>query len=128
MTMSLTEHRQIENEMIFRRKNEKIGDDLQALDADFMTDGYADLVLKEDLQLHFLCECSDENCKTRIPMLQSKYQKIHSDRDHFVVLPGHEVKGIEKVIKKCEGYNVVLKNKSIPEPSGQLNYTLTNNA
>jgi hypothetical protein len=33
MEMPLSERRQIENEMIFRRVNEKIGDSLDSLDA-----------------------------------------------------------------------------------------------
>ncbi len=128
MAISHAERRQIENEMIFRRRNEKIGNDLEALDALFIEDGYADLVSDEDLTVHFLCECSDENCDTRIPMRQSKYKKLHTDRDHFIVLPGHQVDPIEKVIKECRGYNVVLKNKSFAEPSGNLNETPINNS
>lgn len=128
MAISHAERRQIENEMVFRRRNEKIGDDLDALDALFIDDGYADLVSNEDLTVHFLCECSDENCDIRIPMLQSKYQKLHTDRDHFIVLPDHQVDPIEKVIKKSNGYSVVLKNKSIAEPSGGLNETPIDNS
>ena len=128
MTTSHTERREIENEMIFRRKNEKIGAELEALHTMFIDDGYADLVLKEDLELLFLCECSDEDCTTRIPMLQSIYQKIHTDRKQFIVLPGHEVESIEKVLKKHDGYNIVLKKESIAEPSGTLNETPVNNS
>ena len=128
MAISHAECRQIENEMIFRRRNEKIGDDLEALDTMFMDDGYADLVSDEDLTVHFLCECSDENCDTRIPMRQSKYQTIHTDRDHFIVIPGHQVDPIEKVIKRFDGYSVVLKNNSIAEPSGNLNDTPIDNS
>lgn len=126
MAIPHAERRQIENEMIFRRRNEKIGDDLEALDAMLIDDGYADLVVKEDLITHFLCECSNENCVTRIPLLQSKYREIHIDRNHFIVLPDHQIDHIEKVIETYPGYNVVLKNNSVAEPSDILNDTRIN--
>jgi hypothetical protein len=128
MSISHAERRQIENEMIFRRSNEKVGDDLEALDAMHIDDGDPHLIQDEAMILHFKCECSDENCTTRIPMRLSDYQEIHTDRDTFVVLPGHQVDPIEKVIRKTSGYNVVLKNNTIPEPSDVLNETLIDNS
>lgn len=127
MTISNAERRQIENEMIFRRINEKVGDDLTALDAMHIEDGNIHLLTDEDLMLRFKCECSDENCAVRIPMLLSEYQRIHTDRDTFVVLPNHQVDPIEKVVKETPDYNIVKKNHSTPEPSGELNETIINN-
>lgn len=128
MSISHAERRQIENEMIFRRTNEKAGDDLVALDAMHIEDGNIDLIQDEDLVLQFRCECSDENCTTRIPMRLSKYQEIHTDRDTFIVLPDHQVDPIEKVRSKTPDYNVVVKNNSTPEPSGTLNDTAIDNS
>lgn len=128
MNISNAERRQIENEMIFRRTNEKVGDDLIALDAMHVEDGNNQLVRDEDLTLSFKCECSDESCAVRIPMLLSEYQQIHTDRDTFVVLPNHQVEPIEKVITKTATYNVVKKNNSTPEPSNNLNVTEINNS
>jgi hypothetical protein len=128
MSISHAERRQIENEMIFRRSNEKVGDDLEALDAMHIDDGDPHLIQDEAMILHFKCECSDENCTTRIPMRLSDYQEIHTDRDTFVVLPGHQVDPIEKVIRNTSGYNVVLKNNTLPEPSDVLNETLIDNS
>lgn len=128
MTISDSERRQIENEMIFRRMNEKVGIDLDELDAKHTSDGHFDLVRDVNIQLHFKCECSDENCSVRIPMLLTEYREIHLDRDTFVVLPYHQVDPIEKVIKKTPRYNVVKKNNSTPEPTGGLNNTTINNS
>jgi hypothetical protein len=44
MNISLAERRQIENEMIFRRTNEKVGDDLGVLDEMHIEEGNPDLV------------------------------------------------------------------------------------
>jgi hypothetical protein len=130
MPMSITnaERRQIENEMIFRRSNEKVGDDLGALDAMHIEDGNIQLIRNEDLMLRFKCECSDENCVMRIPMLLSEYQTIHTNRDTFIVMPNHQVDPIEKVLKETSKYNIVKKNNSTPEPSDELNDTVINNS
>jgi hypothetical protein len=128
MSITDAERRQIENEMIFRRSNEKAGDSLDALDAMHIEDGDIHLVRNEDLTLHFQCECSDENCVARIPILLSEYQEIHTDRDTFIVLPNHQVDPIEKVIKESSVYNVVKKNNSTPEPSEGLNDTTIQNS
>ncbi len=128
MNVSNSERRQIENEMIFRNKNEKVADDLQALDAMHIEDGNLDLLTDEDLVLNFKCECSDENCILRIPMRVSIYQEIHTDRDVFVILPGHQVEAIEEIIKETKTYTVVRKNHTVAEPTSGLNSTPIHNA
>lgn len=128
MSISHAERRQIENEMIFRRLNEKVGDDLDKLDVKYKTEGDFDLIRNTDIELYFKCECSDENCSVRIPMLLKKYQKLHVNRDTFIVRPDHQVDPIEKVLEKTSEYNVVKKNNSTPEPNDELNITSINNS
>jgi hypothetical protein len=128
MSISHAERRQIENEMIFRRINEKVGDDLGALDAMHIEDGNVDLIRDEDLLLQFKCECSDENCSVRIPLKLSEYQTIHTDRDTFIVRPEHQVDPIEKVLKSFSTYSIVMKNNSTSEPSNKLNDTTIDNS
>lgn len=123
MTISQAERRQIENEMIFRQFNEKVGKGLDALDAMHVEDGNDHLTRDEDLLLHFKCECSDENCAIRIPMLLSDYQQIHANRNMFIVLPNHQVDPIEVVVKESPVYNLVKKHHSTAEPTGELNET-----
>lgn len=127
MHISIAERRQIENEMIFRRINEKVGDGLGALDAMHIEDGNVHLIRDELLMLRFKCECSDEDCNDRIALELNKYQVIHEDRDAFIVKINHQVDPIEKVIQKEENYNVVRKNNSTPEPSDTLNKTSVSN-
>lgn len=128
MGITHAERRQIENEMIFRRINEKVGDDLGALDAMHIEDGNIHLIRDTDLLLRFKCECSDENCDLRIPMQLSEYQKMHTNRDTFVVMPDHQVDPIEKVLSETGVYTVVKKNNSTPEPGDELNETLIDNS
>lgn len=123
MSITRSERRQIENEMIFRRSNEKVVDTLDELDEMHAEDGNFDLMKDEDLELHFNCECSDENCVARIPLALTKYQEIHKKRDVFIIIPGHEVDSIEKVVDKTSAYTVVRKNQLVAETSGKLHAT-----
>ncbi len=128
MGISLTEKRQIENEMIFRRVNEKIGTGLDELNEMHVKEGNPELVWDDDSVLHFRCECSDENCDARIPVKLSEYQKIHKNRDSFIIKLKHQVKAIEKVILSRSDYSVVKKNNSTPEPNDTLNETSIDNS
>jgi hypothetical protein len=127
MSISTAERRQIENEMIFRRMNEKVGDDLGELDAMHIEDGNPQLIRDEDILLRFKCECSDENCDTRVALKLSEYQEIHTDRDTFVIKVNHQVDPIEKIVRTEAEYSVVKKNNSTPEPGKDLNETIINN-
>lgn len=127
MDIPLSERRQIENEMIFRQANEKVGDDLDDLDAMYIKDDHPELMSDDDIELHFKCECSDEDCEARLPIKHSAYQKIHENRDAFIIKLNHQVKEIEKVIQTNKNYSVVEKNNSIAEPDGALNVTSINN-
>ena len=128
MDMPISERRQIENEMIFRRINEKLGDDLDAMDAQHIEDNNLDLMWDDTILLKFKCECSDENCTKRIPVRLSVYRKIHENRDAFIIKLKHQVSEIEKVILTEENYSVVQKNKSTAEPGDTLNKTRTDNS
>ncbi len=128
MHMPLSERRQIENEMIFRRGNEQVGINLDEIDALHIDDGNRHLVRKEDLLLEFRCECSDENCNERIAVKLSVYQKIHLNRDTFIIKEGHEVDKIEEVTAVKADYSVVKKNKSTTEPGPLLNKTDVDNS
>ena len=128
MKMSRSELLQIENEMIFRRANEEVGDKLEEIDANHIEDGNPELILKDDILLRFKCECSDENCVVRIPILLSVYKEVHENRDAFIIKPGHQVNAIEKVIDTNDEYLVVEKNNSVDEPGDTLNQTSIDNS
>jgi hypothetical protein len=128
MDMPLSERRQIENEMIFRRVNEKIGDGLGKLDAMHIEDDNLYLLWDDAILLNFKCECSDEDCNARVPVKLSVYNKIHVNRDAFIIKLKHQVKEIEKVILTEDNYSVVEKNNSTAEPNDTLNKTSINNS
>lgn len=126
--MPLSERRLIENEMIFRRANESVGHNLDAIDDNHIEDGNPHLVRDEDISLQFNCECSDENCNARIPVKLTVYQTIHENRNAFIIKLNHQVESIEKIIQKEENYSVVEKNNSTAEPGEELNDTNIDNS
>lgn len=128
MVLPHGERHQIENEMIFRRANEKVGTTLDEIDEMHRADGNPHLVRTDDPELAFKCECSDENCTSRINMKLSVYRKIHKDRSSFIIKLKHEVKPIEKVILTNANYSVVRKNNTTPEPGNVLNKTSIDNS
>lgn len=126
MDLPIEERKQIENEMLFRRANEKVGLDLDEIDQLHVADGNPHLVRSDDLFLEFKCECSDEDCSVRIPMKLSTYRQLHEDRSTFVIKLHHEVKPIEKVITVTDTYSVVRKNNVTDEPLNDAEYNETN--
>lgn len=133
MSMPIAERRQIENEMIFRRANEKVGIELEAVDAlldeleSEETNRDSSLIRDENVYFKFLCECSDESCTERILMELAKYQKLHLNRDRFIIKLNHQVESIEEVVFTESNYYVVEKNKSTSEPGKRLNRTSVDN-
>lgn len=57
----------------------------------------------------FICECSDLSCVEEMPLSLESYREIHADPHRFILRPGHEVMGIEKVIEERDGMNVIEK-------------------
>jgi hypothetical protein len=46
-----------------------------------------------------VCECDREICNGRLIVTVSEYEQIHSDSVLFFVLPGHEDRRIEQVVR-----------------------------
>lgn len=128
MDMPISERRQIENEMIFRRANENVGDSLDAIDVLHIEDDNPELLRDDNVMLHFMCECSDENCDERVQIKLSVYQAIHANRHAFIIKPNHQVDAIEKVTITEKDYSVVEKNKTTAEPTDALNKTTIDNS
>jgi len=91
--------RQARNESLLRTVNEQIA----ALGEGA---GWADPAH----QFSFTCECGMlEGCGGRVLMTLAEYEFVHSERDRFAVLPGHQTDDIECVVKQHERYVVVDK-------------------
>lgn len=114
MPKPLSLRRLLENEVVFRRANEKVQKFMQQQNAE------------QDAQpaaLHFYCECSNEDCRERIVMTPARYAKLHDNRRHFIIKPGHGVANIEKIVKIAADYSVVEKHVTPPEKASRLHST-----
>ena len=117
-----------ENEMVFRGYNEKVQQGFDELNRLATQEGKGDLSFSHDEPLLFYCECSDENCDKRIMLKPSTYAQIHERRDRFVVIEGHDLPEIERVIRRMPGYSVIEKLSDLPDTIPSLHSTDANNA
>lgn len=123
--------RLVENEVIFRERNERLQKNIDQLNAMAEEAGQADYAYKNDMDtpLYFYCECSDEKCTQRIPVKQDDYNEIHKNRKRFVIVNGHQVVAIESIIKETDDYTIVEKGIEVPvKTDGILNPTELNNS
>lgn len=111
------------NEAVFRKRNEEIQQRLDELRVIAKEDNQEYMVPDSDIPLHFVCECADENCKERIQLKPSEYNRIHRDRRQFVIVGGHEAPLSEGVVQKKPTYTVVKKYGTPPESPGSLQLT-----
>src|SRR6266545_4657795 len=96
LAMDRTE-RQARNEALFRatnreieRANEELGEGANS-------------------EIEVLCECGREGCRAVLSLTIGAYDRIHGERDRFIVLPGHEDTKIERVVERTERYCIVDK-------------------
>jgi len=89
------EHRQVraaKNQSLFREVNERIEE-----------------LRPGDLLIEFACECSNTDCEASLPLSNDEYESVRLFPTHFIVVPGHELDEIERVIEQNERYAVVEK-------------------
>lgn len=119
MNESAGERRLAENEVIFRQANQQAVESLEQAREEELSDHVKPSV-EQNLSLFFYCECADDGCKQRIKMPLAEYEANHRQSNQFIILPGHEVPNIEKVVKKEQGYFVVQKYMTPPKETGGL--------
>jgi hypothetical protein len=90
------------NEAVFREVNERI-------------EGVAETFELKTQSLDLICECGDGTCQVRLSMTRAEYEELRSDPHQFAVHPGHEFPDVESVVAKRKGYDVVVKNRGVPE-------------
>jgi hypothetical protein len=81
-------------ESLFRNVNERIAESAQR------TDGEA---------AAFVCECSDADCTEKVEAPMEAYEDVRSDGTQFLLVPGHEDEGVERVVEERPRYSIVRK-------------------
>jgi hypothetical protein len=127
MSEPVSERRMAENQVVFREHNEKVQKAFDQLNAIAAQEGAKPIHLEGDSPLFFYCECSDENCRERIKVTPNDYNKIHKERDTFVIVCGHNVPKIEDVTATGPEYCVVTKHEVPPQSADLLNPTDVHN-
>ncbi len=87
----VTRKRLEHNEAVFRAINEEIDDASYGGSRDYV------------------CECADAACTETIHLTQEEYRAVRADPDRFVLVPGHEVDGLEDVVRRESDHLVVEK-------------------
>jgi hypothetical protein len=57
----------------------------------------------------FLCECADEECMGRVEITAWRYEDIHAEEGHYVILPGHMRIAGEEIMEENSYYEIVRK-------------------
>jgi len=87
----VTRKRLEHNEDVFRAVNEEIDD---------ASNGGA---------RDYVCECADASCIQTIRLTHEEYRAVRAVRGHYVVVPGHEVAGLEHVVRREPDHLLVEK-------------------
>jgi hypothetical protein len=82
------------NESVFREMNER----LEWLGEEF-----------GDETVEFLCECADPACAAPLTIPVSLYETVRNHSRWFLVVPGHEREGIERVVQELPDCLVIEK-------------------
>ncbi|HYH75607.1 MAG TPA: hypothetical protein VD735_06660 [Candidatus Saccharimonadales bacterium] len=127
MAEKASERRLAENEVVFRKYNEQVQEGFDVLNRTALEEGEPLYEYGQDAPLHFYCECSDENCRTRLLLSLHTYNQTHTKKDTFVIVCGHEVPDVERVIETQPTYCVIQKYKEPPASAEALQPTDVHN-
>lgn len=89
------EDRIAENEAVFREVNERI-------EAGQWPTGRGDPVA-------FRCECGSLRCGMMVQLTLDDYERVRVRSTQFMLVPGHEIPEIEKIVERAATYVVVEK-------------------
>jgi hypothetical protein len=97
--MRTREARLGENEALYRDVNESIAE----VAGHLFDEGDGPTAFR------FVCECCSVSCVEQVALSLEEYRGVRSHGCWFVVVPGHELPAIERVIERREKYLVVEK-------------------
>lgn len=60
--------------------------------------------------IEVLCECGRQDCTYRLQITEDDYELLRSNPIGFVLVPGHDDKRVERVIRRTDRY-VIVENK-----------------
>lgn len=70
---------------------------------------------EEDAPISFRCECARLGCNELVELSLRAYERVRSNPERFIVLPGHERLDVETVVERHRGYLIVEKVETAAE-------------
>jgi hypothetical protein len=83
--------RLVRNQILFREVNERVRETLEAFEG----------------PVEFLCECSADDCIETAVLELTEYDRIRAHPNRFLVVPGHELLEVDRVVDQGQGYILV---------------------
>jgi hypothetical protein len=102
--MAVSLERLARNQVLFRDVNEHI----------------AELVGLQDGPLEFLCECSDVECTDALELDVEEYESVRAHSRLFVIVPGHEVPAVERVVDEGDRFTIVEMTVALDLPEDEV--------
>lgn len=59
----------------------------------------------------FVCECGHFGCSETVKIEVADYEAVRTSFDRFLVVPGHEIEAVDRVVERHGNYLVVVKRK-----------------
>jgi hypothetical protein len=59
----------------------------------------------------FVCECGNIGCQATVTLPIPAYEAVRTDFNRFLVLPGHEIDSVDRVVETHPSYLVVVKRE-----------------
>ena len=59
--------------------------------------------------IEVLCECGQPGCTSLLSLTIGDYDRVHDQRDRFIVAPGHMDPELERIVEEADEYLVVDK-------------------
>jgi hypothetical protein len=69
-----------------------------------------------------VCECGLDDCTEPIDLTLGEYTAVRENPIRFLLVPGHELPDVERVVEEREGYNVVEKLPGEPAEVAREGY------
>ena len=96
--MGTHHERLVENQQIFRLANERLDEQVRALNMD-------------GSPVPFLCECADDACLGRVELTHGQYAEVRTADNRYVILPGHAMVDGEQIMKDNGDHLLVEKSR-----------------
>jgi hypothetical protein len=61
----------------------------------------------------FYCECARESCHEQVLLESSEYERVRANSHRFVIVPGHEIPDVERVVERTDRYAVIEKHEGV---------------